>query len=210
MKACDARTTKYSELLEKYGDTDQAEAKIAAEMGWDGGPGDLDDRDDRISVEEINAICEAAANAPEPEPEPHREGIDWVRTPRGEVVHPLEHRCFESAMKLWHAADELERGRHEDPDLDQCVFEFQTTAAKLAGALNGLARGGPSPDAAFTVAYLKRALDHLHKSQAGLEAAAPKRLLPDAVIAEARAELLAIREGILALMDEFRGRRPSG
>jgi hypothetical protein len=40
-----------------------------------------------------------------------------------------------------------------------------------------------------------------------LEAVAPKRLLPDAVVAEARAELLAIREGILRLMDEFRGRR---
>jgi len=73
--------------------------------------------------------------------------------------------------------------------------------------LNSIARGVALPDPAFTVAYLKRALDHLHKSHAGLEAAAPKRLLPDAVVAEVRAELLAIREGILRLMDEFRGRR---
>ncbi len=62
-------------------------------------------------------------------------------------------------------------------------------------------------DPAFTVASLKRALEHLHKSQAGLEALVPKKLLPDKVIAEARQELFEIREGILKLMDEFRGRK---
>ena len=208
LKASDARTEKFGELLDKFGETEDAQEKIAAEMGWDSGPEPADDAgDERMSVEEINAICEAAVNAPEPEPDPHREGIDWIRTAHGDVVHPLQHRCFESAMKLWHAADGLGRKRLQDADLDQCISEFQTTAAKLAGALNSLARGVVLPDPAFTVAYLKRALDHLHKSHAGLEAAAPKRLLPDAVVADVRAELLAIREGILRLMDEFRGRR---
>jgi len=47
----------------------------------------------------------------------------------------------------------------------------------------------------------------LHKSQAGLEAVAPKKLLPEKMIAEARQELFEIREGILKLMDEFRGRK---
>jgi hypothetical protein len=51
---------------------------------------------------------------------------------------------------------------------------------------------------------LKRALDHLHKSQAGLEAVAPKKLLPEKMIAETRKELFEIREGILRLMQEFR------
>jgi hypothetical protein len=90
--------------------------------------------------------------------------------------------------------------------LGKFILEFQTTGAKLAGALDGLARGQPYSDSGFTVAYLKRALDHLHKSQAGLEAVAPKKLLPDDVIVEARKELFEIREGILKLMDEFRGR----
>src|SRR5689334_11563346 len=35
LKECDARTDKYGELLDKYGDSDEAEAKIAREMGWD-------------------------------------------------------------------------------------------------------------------------------------------------------------------------------
>jgi nitric oxide reductase large subunit len=77
---------------------------------------------------------------------------------------------------------------------------------KLAGALHGIARGEGFTDPAFTVAYLKRALDHLHKSQAGLEAVAPKKLLPETMIAEARKELFDVREGILRLMDQLRGR----
>jgi hypothetical protein len=97
--------------------------------------------------------------------------------------------------------------KSEDEDLQQFIFELHTTGAKLAGALNGIAEGREFADAAFTVACLKRALDHLHKAQAGLEAVAPKKLLPDRIVAEARQELLEIREGILKLMDEFRGRK---
>ena len=90
--------------------------------------------------------------------------------------------------------------------MEQFIFEFQTTGVKLGGALGGLARGQGFTDDAFTVAYLKRALDHLHKAQAGLEAVALRKLLPEPTIAEARKELFEIREGILRLMDEFRGR----
>ena len=86
-------------------------------------------------------------------------------------------------------------------------MNFTPPAAKLAGALNGIAQGRGFRDHAFTVAYLKRALDHLHKAQTGLEAVAPKKLLPEKMISEARKELFEIREGILKLMDEFRGRK---
>ena len=202
-KECDARTDKYGELLDKYGDSEEAQEKIAKEMGWDS----QDDEDDeRMSVEEMNAICEAAMNEPPPEPDPHREGIDWIRTEDGELHHPLQRRCFESAVKLWHQADELGLDKCSDKDLEQFLFEFHTTGAKLAGALNPIARGEGLSDPAFTVAALKRALDHLHKSQAGLEAVAPKNLIPQEMIAQARKELFEIREGILRLMDEFRGR----
>jgi hypothetical protein len=110
-------------------------------------------------------------------------------------------------MKLWHECDELGLKNSEEDDLHEFVFEFQTTGVKLAGALEGLAHGRDPRDASFTVAYLKRALDHLHKSQAALEAVAPKKLLPDKMIAAARQELFEVREGILQLMDEFRGRK---
>src|SRR3989441_3449428 len=35
LKESDARTDKYMELMDKYGDSDEAEAKIAKEMGWE-------------------------------------------------------------------------------------------------------------------------------------------------------------------------------
>jgi PAS domain-containing protein len=207
MKESDARTDKYLELLEKYGDSDEAEEKIAKEMGWLRELTEEEAEAEQQRVEEMNRACEEALNEPPPEPEPHREGIDWIRTKDGDVRHPLQHRCFESAMKFWKETDKLGLKKSGDEDLQQFIFEFQTTGAKLAGALNSIARGAGFSDAAFTIACLKRALDHLHKSQAGLEAVATKKILPEKMIAVARRELFEIREGILRLMDEFRGRK---
>jgi hypothetical protein len=206
LKESDARTDKYMELLDKYGDSDEAEAKIAREMGWERELTEEETEEEQHRIDEMNAACEAALNEPEPEPDPHREGIDWIRTEDGDLCHPLQHRCFESAIKYWKQTDELGLDKMGDKDLELFIFEFQTTGAKLAGALGGIARGAGFADASFTVACLKRALGHLHKSQAGLEAVSAKKLLPEALIAEARKELFEIREGILRLMDEFRGR----
>jgi hypothetical protein len=205
LKESDARTEKYAELLDKYGDSEEAEARIAKEMGWDRELTEEEAEEESRRIEEMNAACEAALNEPEPEPDPAREGIDWVRNERGDIDHPLQHRCFESAMKYWNEVDKLGL-KTEDDDVGSFIFEFQTTSAKLAGALSPIARGEHLPEPGLTVAYLKRALDHLHKSQAGLEAVAPRNLLPEAMVAEGRKELFEIREGILRLMDEFRGR----
>ncbi len=207
MKESDARTDKYLELKEKYGDSDEAEAKIAKEMGWIREDEEEDEEEERMSVEEMNRICDEAANAPEPEPDPLTEGKDWIRTADGDLRHPLQHRCFESAMKLWHECAELGLEKSGDDDLHRFTFEFQTASVKLAGALEGLAHGRDPREASFTVAYLKRALDHLHKAQAGLEAVVPRNLLSEKLIADTRKELFEIREAILQLMDEFRGRK---
>jgi hypothetical protein len=157
-------------------------------------------------IEEMNRACEEALSEAEPEPDPHREGIDWIRTENGELRHPAQHACFEYAVALWHEVKALGLREHGDNDLTTLVSEFQIASAKMAGGLNGIARGEGFHDNAFTVACLKRALDHLHKSQAGLEAVALKKLLPETTITDARKELFEIREGILKLMDEFRGR----
>ena len=111
-------------------------------------------------------------------------------------------------MKYWKKTDKLGLKDSNDKHLGAFIGEWLTTSAKLAGALDGIAQDRGTADAAFTVAYLKRALNHLHKSQAGLEALAKgkKKLLPDKLIVAARKELFEIRQGILKLMDEFRGR----
>lgn len=207
MKECDARTDKYRELQDKYGDSPEADEKIAREMGWLRELTPEEAAEENRRIEEINRACEEALNEPPPAPEPHREGIDWIRTADGRLRHPLEHRCSESAIKAWHECDELGLTESDDQDLQQFIFEFQTTGVKLGGALAGLAEGHGYRDNTFTVAHLKRALDHLHKAQTGLAAMAPKKLLPDKMITGARQELFEIREGILKLMDEFRGRK---
>jgi hypothetical protein len=206
LKESDARTDKYMELLDKYGDSEEAQEKIAQEMGWSRELTEEEAEQERQQIEEMNAACEEALNEPKPEPDPSREGIDWIRTEEGELRHPLQHRCFESSIKFWKQVDKLGLEKLEDGDLEQFICEFQTTGAKLAGALNCIAQERHFPDPGFTVACLKRALAHLHKSQAGLEAVAPKKILPESMVVEARKELFEIREGILRLMDEFRGR----
>ena len=108
-------------------------------------------------------------------------------------------------MRFHRVLQELNRDDVSDEDLDAFVFEFQTASVKLGGALNGIARGEGFHDSAFTVAYLKRALNHLHNAQAALAAVALKGLLPNEIMTEARQELFEIREGILQLMGELRG-----
>src|SRR6185503_17475746 len=125
MKESDARTDKYMELLDKYGDSDEAEEIIDKEMGWNRELTEEEAEEQNRRIEEMNRACEEALNEPDPEPDPHREGIDWIRTEDGELCHPLQHRCSESAMKYWHQADELGLDKTEDEDLEQFIFEFQ-------------------------------------------------------------------------------------
>ena len=155
MKESDARTDKYMELLDKYGDSDEAEEKIAEEMGWAQELTEEEAEEQNRRIEEMNAACEEALDEPPFVPDPHREGIDWIRNEHGHLRHPLQHRCSESAMKYWHLADDLVPETTEDKDLDQFIFEFQTTGVKLGGALAGIAEGRPYSDNSFTVAYLK-------------------------------------------------------
>src|SRR5882724_8565609 len=89
LRESDARTDKYMELLDKYGESEEAEEKIAREMGWVRELTEEEAEEERLRIEEMNAACEAALDEPEPEPDPHREGIDWVRNGTGDLRHPL-------------------------------------------------------------------------------------------------------------------------
>jgi len=197
MKECDARSEKYAELLDKYGFSDDAQEMIDEEMGWDTEPSD-------DLPDEIDEIYEETLNEPEPEPDPARQGIDWIRTNDGHIRHPLQHRCYQSAARFSDKIEQMGLDRTKDKDLDQFLFEFQMTAVKLAGALDTIAQGRYTPPPAFTVAYLKRALDHLHRSQSGLENLVNRKVLAEKLISSARTELFEIRESILKLMNDFR------
>jgi hypothetical protein len=213
LRESDARTDKYGELLDKHGVSDEGQERIDYEMGWSPEMSEDAAEQERHGLEEINASCEPSLDEPLPLPDPLREGIDWVRLRDGDIRHPLQHRCFESVVRLCQQCKDLGLDVNKE-DLGQFLFQFQTTGAKLAGALGSVAQGHGLQDPAFTVAWLKRALHHLHKAQGSLEVAVQTLrgsdpdtpALPEALIAEARQELFEIREGILRLMQEYRER----
>ncbi len=216
MRESDARTDKYMELLEKYGDTAEAEEIIAREMGWDEESmeteWELEAVDDPGSINQMDELSSpgeklAPDEAPPLNPDPRTEGVDWIRREDGDFCHPLYLRCFDGSLALLERCEEGALLKREDRDLDTLLGEYQITTAKLAGALNGLAYGRDLQDGPFVVARLKRALNHLHATQAALEAVAAKRILSGNMADATRSELFAMREEILRLMQEFRGQR---
>ncbi|MFT4587570.1 MAG: hypothetical protein ACI9VS_003558 [Candidatus Binatia bacterium] len=206
LRESDARTDKYGELLDKHGHDKESREKIDREMGWIGG--DDGGKEAESEDDEDFAWRDAdSSKAPELIPEPATEGRDWIRCEDGSIGHPLQEKCAEGAIALWREIDALGLKENDDP-LAKLLVEYQIIGAKLAGALNGLAYGRDLRDSAFVVACLKRALSHLHAAQEGLaEVQADKvKTLPSDTIDRVRKELFEIREGILSLMDEFRGR----
>jgi hypothetical protein len=226
LRESDARTDKYLELLDKFEDHPDREQLIAKEMGWswneveesDENPAEQPPSAGSSEVEEpemegmpfdVDDADEVAAGTGEipPEPDPATEGIDWIRGEDGGVRHPLALRALNGSMALWNRCKTLGLGREDNDDLCRLLGEFQIMGAKLAGALNSLAYGRHLTEGAFVVACLKRALNHLHLAQSSLEKVAVTKLLPSDAVGATRAELFAIREEILRLMDEFRRRK---
>jgi hypothetical protein len=220
MKECDARTDKCGELFDKYLDHPDREKIIAEAMGWTRRQAETEaEEQDAEEAALIGKTDTTPALGDEPfggeapdeleplEPDPLTEGIDWVRDEFGGTCHPLTQRALNASGTLWDQCEALGLDKLEDDDLDKLVSEFQITGAKLAGALDGLAYGRSLSDGPFIVAYLKRALSHLHDAQAALEKVVAKTLLPADLIAAHRTELFAIRDEIVRLMQEFRERR---
>lgn len=201
MRESDARTDKYMELLEKYEGHPDQEKIVAREMGWEW-------LEEALEADERGALPpHEEMEVPELVPNPATEGVDWIRDKNGRIKHPLSERSFQSAMSIWHFCDEHGLlGEQGDLDLHEMVFEFQTTGAKIAGALNSLAYDDDDDcrDGGFVVAALKRALNYLHKSVAAAERVAQKNLLPADRLESFRAELFQIREEMLTLMQKYR------
>lgn len=220
MQECDARTDKYAELLDKYIDDPNRDRIIAREMGWTKLEEALDARDkersdrsaeksDSPDSEELEAdeeTFEGPDEVPDLEPDPATEGVDWVRKKDGFIGHPLALRALDGSVALWHKLEKLGLDKTANEDLATLLGEYQTTSAKLAGALDGLAYGRDLTEGPFIVACLKRALNHLHAAQAALEKVSRQKSLPAPTTRKLRAEFFALREEILRLMEEFRSK----
>jgi hypothetical protein len=199
MRESDARTDKYMELLKKYEGHPDQEKIVAREMGWTY-------LEEALEADERGALPRREEiEVPQVAPNPLTEGTDWLCDEQGHIQHPLTKRAFEGAMALWHYCDERGLlGEDGDSDLHEMIFQFQTTGAKIAGALNGLAYDEDLHDGGFIVAALKRALNYLHKSIAAAEKVENKNLLDSERLKSFRGDLFDIREEILSLMKRFR------
>ena len=141
LKESDARTDKYMELLDKYGDSDEAEAKIAQEMGWERELTEAEAEEEQHRIDELNRACKEALLEPPPEPEPHREGIDWIRTNNGDLRHPLQHRCFESGIQVWAANRSLGTRKARRPTISTSSFSSFTRRAQSWPAPSAVSPG---------------------------------------------------------------------
>ena len=203
MRESDARTDKYMELLEKYEDHPDRERIVAREMGWHW-------LEEALEADERGALPpREQIEVPPLEPNPATEGVDWIRDKEGGVHHPLTKRAFESAVSMWHfCKDRGLLGEDGDVDLAEMIFQFQTTSAKIAGALDSLAYDEDGlREGGFIVAALKRALNYLHASMAAAEKVERKKIITPERLDLFRAELFGVREEILMLMQRFRAKR---
>ncbi len=204
MRESDVRTDKYMELLEKYEGHPDQERIVAREMGWEW-------IDELLDAQERGAITPSEPmDVPELVPNPLTEGVDWVRDKDGDIRHPLARKAFEGAIAIHHyCRDNGLMGEDGDPDLMEVVFKYQTTAAKLAGALNSLAYDDEhhSHEGGFVVAALKRALNYLHACMAAAARVAQKKLIDAERLGQLENELFQVREEILALMQKYRAQQ---
>jgi hypothetical protein len=220
MQECDARTDKYAELLDKYMDDPNRDRIIAREMGWTKLEEALDARDrerneslekkadspDSGEPDSDEDVFEESDEAPDLEPDPATEGVDWIRKKDGFIGHPLALRALDGSVALWQKIEKLGLDKTSNEDLAALLGEYQTTSAKLAGALDGLAYGRDLTEGPFIVACLKRALNHLHAAQAALEKVTRQKTLPGPTTRKLRAEFFALREEVIRLMEEFRSK----
>ncbi|OQW96659.1 MAG: hypothetical protein BWK77_04000 [Verrucomicrobia bacterium A1] len=201
MRESDQRSDQFGKLLEKYMDHPDRDRIVAREMGWSWMEEALDaeERGENAAVEET-----PFDEVPELVPNPLTEGTDWVRDDHGGIEHPLVLRAHRVGLDMWRHAEAIgQHGDAGDPDLGEMVFQTQTTAAKLAGALNHLAYED-DPDPGFVVAALKRALNYLHCALAAADRLAVKAVLDAQRLKEYQAGLFGVREDVLALMKRFR------
>jgi len=190
LRASDRRTTKLGEVLEKYHNSPDRDRLIARAMGW-------------TEIEEMLAV------EPEFESEDANTGtedlaesdtVEWEGNTRR---HPLVAQMLERSVKLMKQV-----GENRDPDLDEMVSGFIAVGPKVAGAL-GSARWDREEESLFnglTVAKLKRAMGELTRALNAASRLEKRGVDLPISIGEWVPEMLKIREELLLLMNEYRGR----
>lgn len=210
LKQSDRLSDAHMEALEKYGEDDFDDDRIAFVMGWDhmlGGDGasrSVEEADDDDN-EEDDWLPAADLMPDDGEGDGEGEFIDEDSPD----CHPLQKRSHDLVVRLLTEIDE-ERAENSqtsegDTPLDRFIRNSMNISGKLAGAL-GIRGFGGSHNKGYTLAILRRCLNWANEALAALnelsESPAWQPRLD--LLAEFRAELFALRDGMTDLRRELR------
>lgn len=207
LKQSDRLSDAHMEALEKYGMDGLDDDRVSFVMGWDhrlgGGEGESEMADDGEAWK-----GEPDASDPQAFDE---EGFDqWLLEEESKEQHPLQKRAHDLVIRLMTELDDERSENTETSDgdtaLDRFIRNTMNISGKLAGALG--MRGFPgSRNKGYTLAILRRCLNWANEALSALnelvESPAWQGRLD--LLAEFRAELFALRDGMTDLRRELRG-----
>lgn len=212
LKASDRLTTANLEALEKYGEEDDNEEKIAFVMGWDHIIEDMADAHDGIDPSESDdeekkrrhewiEMMNAAAE----------EGLEDMETEEKEE-HPLISLAHEFIHQVYQDMEEAgisdERGKAADHPLERFMVNIMQITGKLSGALGGISTrkmDSLGVHKGYILAITKRCLNWSNEALSALqELATHQDYGRHAKIFEQwQSQLFAIRDGITDLRKEL-------
>jgi hypothetical protein len=183
----DGKTEKYMQLLNAYLDDPERDEIIAREMGWT----QLLDAKDWSS--ELEALLDV---------EEENSSIDET-SPSQETFE--EHELYRAAFALTIWIDQLfdrNVSLQNEPAAIKLATHAALASAKLAAALSD----DTADEIGMTIAYLKRALKAITISMdAAAQLRNAARLITRSQYAVIQQRLFQVRDGIIALMGEYRG-----
>lgn len=231
LKLSDRVSKAHIEAMDKYGEEDDDDAKVAFVMGWDHMLGmmadahesegrmppakdmkDFDEEDE--SDEEGKEWEDAEDDLSDDDDDEFEDGLD--EDPACERKrHPLLKRSRELVLRVLSDLRDDDRDDALDADeanatpLGRFIGNTLNIGAKLAGVL-GSRRFAQGDEAGYTLAILKRCLNWANEALAGLNSLMEDHRWEDRhpLFSEFKRELHAIRDGITDLRQEIRRANP--
>lgn len=209
LKQSDRLGDAHMEALEKYGEDGFDDERISFVMGWDhmlgGGRSSVGAAEEEDDDEE--EWLPAADLMPDDDDDGDGEG-EFIDEDSPDC-HPLQKRSHDLVARLLTEIDEERMENRQtsegDTSLDRFIRNTMNISGKLAGAL-GIRGFGGSRNKGYTLAILRRCLNWANEALAALnelsESPAWQSRLD--LLAEFRAELFALRDGMTDLRRELR------
>ncbi|HBJ88173.1 MAG TPA: hypothetical protein DDZ88_30825 [Verrucomicrobiales bacterium] len=209
LKQSDRLTDAHMEALEKYGVDGLDDDRVSFVMGWDhmlgGGDGEAEVADDGEAWKGEPADTEFT-----PEDDDDDDLGEFIDSDSPDC-HPLQKRAHDLVIRLMTDIDEEREENAEasdgDTPLDRFIRNTMNISGKLAGALGTRGFGG-SRNQGYILAILRRCLNWANEALSALNELVESPAWQDRLdlLAEFRAELFALRDGMTDLRRELRGK----